>query len=432
MSNQKITLPLALLELAWRNLLFDSHNLKLTDGTKIQIINPGVPSHAGGAEFCNATIHYPERDIMYHGNIKINVNSSDWRSEGTINDPMMSAVMLHVVFQADTTLIRGDYSINTLVIKLPENIIHKFELLTSFGNGDGSCARFMLDMQPLLRQDIMARLVSDRLQRKSDEINSIYQSVNQNMNECSYIALMKAFGYGNQKIAMEKLARTIPYMYIYPNRDSQTLLEAVLLGCSGYLDVKAPDDYTSKLIDLWTSFRQNYKLLPPALNWAAGIKHRPTSLPANHIVRAASVLHKLNSVLEQTIEPRDVMELITLLDADVDQYWYSHSAPCLNSKLTAPNMSLDKKHLLLINYWIPFLNFYGSTKGFDDMRERALDLYFKIPAEQNFKVNAWTTHGMKLTSSFDSQALIQIHDAYCSLKLCAQCPLGAYQLKSAL
>lgn len=421
-------IPSLLIEFVWRNRLFDTQRLELYDGTIIQVVDPGVRREGVQAEFCNAAIYYPDKDITYHGNVKVNLLSSDWRAEGTISDPSMSAVILHVVLQRDTTLLRGDHVINTLELPINHAIANLYTELYEGGERSRSerCAPFLLDMNPMLRHDILSRLASDRLHRKSEEMHNILKSVSGSWAECSYICLMCSFGYGKQKEAFERLARAIPFQYIAAHADNRQWIEAVLLGCAGYLDITNPDNYTIQLIDMWHSFRRDSRLLPPAMSWAAGVPTR--TMPANQIVRAAAVLHRMRSVLDTTLSIETVFDALSLLDAPVSEYWYSHSQPSVSSSLTSPSMTIEKKNLLIINYIIPFLNIYGTLNFRDEMRELALDLSFKAAAETNSKVDKWKRHAIPVTSAFESQAFIQLSTVYCDTRRCAECPICERQL----
>ena len=67
---------------------------------------------------------------------------------------------------------------------------------------------------------------------------------------------------------------------------------------------------------------------------------------------------------------------------------------------------------------------YGSYVANDRLRDSALSLLERLPAEDNRYMREWTAAGVKPRNAFESQALLQLATEYCAAQRCAQCPVG--------
>ena len=68
--------------------------------------------------------------------------------------------------------------------------------------------------------------------------------------------------------------------------------------------------------------------------------------------------------------------------------------------------------------------------GNETLRDRAITLLEKTPAESNSKISRWTAYGVRPKNAFETQALIQLGDCYCKQKRCEECPIGRRIIKS--
>lgn len=433
MSTNETILPPKLIEILWQNRLFDTTSLVLTDGRRVEIEDVGLPVEGDGesvfAEFLNATIYYPDQGVSYHGNIKIDSLSSDFRERGHFTHPNMSAVILHVVWRCDVTLLRNDHALPTLEIRADDGLIELFDRLTMAGISNKLCANYLAQLSGLEQHLILNRLICDRLDRKNGEVFKILDSVGGNWSECCYIQLVRSFGFKGQKEALEKLARSLPYQYICQMDHDVTQIEAYLLGMGGYLEVSDPDPYTRELQHHFAAFRRCYNLIPEPIDWRAGTALRPGTTPLNQLVRIAAMLSQAESLLDKIIGAKDIYHVIALLDVRVSEYWHTHNYPSRkSSSINSYGITTEKVNLVIINGVIPFLSAYGARHNRADLREKALDMYEAIPPEINSFTNHWSKAGVEIVSAFESQAIIQLHSVYCLNRQCQRCPVCAKQL----
>mgnify|MGYP004445148117 len=64
------------------------------------------------------------------------------------------------------------------------------------------------------------------------------------------------------------------------------------------------------------------------------------------------------------------------------------------------------------------------------MRDSALTLLERLPAEDNRYMRAWQAAGVRPRNAFESQALLQLATEYCAARRCAECPVGRRIAKS--
>ena len=72
---------------------------------------------------------------------------------------------------------------------------------------------------------------------------------------------------------------------------------------------------------------------------------------------------------------------------------------------------------------------YGSYTGRENLRDSALTLLERLPAEENRYMRTWSDAGIRPANAFESQALLQLSTEYCAAERCAECPVGRRMLR---
>jgi hypothetical protein len=67
---------------------------------------------------------------------------------------------------------------------------------------------------------------------------------------------------------------------------------------------------------------------------------------------------------------------------------------------------------------------YGKTKDEQDYIDRAIAILQHLPAENNIITRHWEDVGIKAKNAFDSQALIELFNNFCTKKQCLSCAIG--------
>lgn len=413
------------LQTLWQNRLLECNFLTLSDGTPFEIVSSGVRNDGNQnlPDFSFAAIRLTRGNVTLYGNIKIDTHSSHWREQGTVNAPEFSSVILHVVFNQDVVVSQNNRDIPTLVVKVPHSVAQHYDSLRR----GTVCSGYFGKLDTVHQHHILTRIMTDRLKRKSDEVRAIYESVGRDWHETIYICFVRAFGYREKKQSFETLARTVPFNIIRLHSDSITKIEALLLGQAGYLDVPSPDNYTRRLQDEYSELRKRHNLNPRQISWG-GSAMRPASLPVQSLVRIAAILKEQESLLTRVLTASNHYELMSIFDILLSEYWQNHLAPSRVALRNSMGMTQQKTELLIINFVIPFLIAYSIIISNTELRERAIDLYETLPAEDNRYTRSWLVGGYVASNAFFSQALIQLSSEYCGYGLCGSCPLGVHQL----
>lgn len=406
-----------LLALIWGHQLYHPDSLTTPAGQTVGVDHPGLPALDDGSldprpDFSDACVRYAGDaggpPVSLHGSVRIDALASAWRGTGQLSHPAFDSVAFHVVCERDKVIMRRGREVPTLLLR-PDSALEQLseQLHASALSGMGGCVTWFSDLEPIHQGQILARLVADRLRRKTYEIDQIHQSVGRDWDQTAYITLMRSLGIGNQKYSYEALARSVPLScYVRCAGDSRQA-EALLLGQSGYLNfVSAPDLGIRQMQQTYLQLKQEYGLKRPVVSWTGGAI-RPVSLPPSMLRRTAELLVRSPCLADRIRESRTLGELRELF-AGID--------------------TPARTDLRLINFVIPLLTAIGRESRDPSLQELALALYDGLPAEQNRYIRLWSAHGFTPRSAFDSQALIQLATEYCGRQRCTECPVGARQL----
>lgn len=84
---------------------------------------------------------------------------------------------------------------------------------------------------------------------------------------------------------------------------------------------------------------------------------------------------------------------------------------------------------IIINTVCPVLFAYGNYHNENKYKEKALGWLEEISAESNAITKGFKQLGIENKSAFDSQALIELKNEYCTKKRCLDCAVGNVILK---
>ena len=87
---------------------------------------------------------------------------------------------------------------------------------------------------------------------------------------------------------------------------------------------------------------------------------------------------------------------------------------------------------IIINTICPVLFAYGNYHDENKYKNKALKWLEEVSAESNSITKGFQQLGIENKNAFDSQALIELKTQYCDRKMCLECGVGNYLLKSGL
>ena len=118
-----------------------------------------------------------------------------------------------------------------------------------------------------------------------------------------------------------------------------------------------------------------------------------------------------------------------LFRVELSDYWLTHYVFDKESKSRSKRLGKNAIQLLVINTIVPFLFLYGKRKADSTFKDRALQLLEEVSPEKNSTIEQWKVLGMQPDSAYQTQALLQLKNEYCSAQRCLECGIGGAILK---
>ncbi len=297
------------------------------------------------------------------------------------------------------------------------------------GAATSSCGGFLAACSPLHRSEIFTALVFDRLGRKMRMVDELHREADKNWNQTFYLLYFRTLGDRQNQQAFLSLARRVPFKIVLRERLVPHAVEAMLLGVSGLLELYRHDTYTLDLGRTFAYLAAKYDLRPmEACAWKLA-DIRPANHPVLRIAQAAEFFSQDELVMDRTMACRSEEEIRRLFCVDSSDYWRTHHIPGSPSDDRPKRIGLFKANIIGINL-VAVLQFaYGSYMGRENLRDSALTLLERLPAEENRYMRTWSSAGIRPANAFESQALLQLSTEYCAAERCAECPVGRRMLR---
>lgn len=409
----------SILHYVWQQKLFTTHALHSTDGELLEIIDVGKLNTDAGPDFFNAKIRIG--DTIWAGNVEIHTLASDWQKHQHQNDKNYDNIILHVVKTADTVIRRSNGEpIPQLELTYSQLIENKYNQLINEQKWI-PCADKFNEVHHLFIKSWITNLLTERLEFRTEAISKILNEKNQHWEEAFYIILARSFGFNTNSQAFETLARSLPLSVISKYKNDLFQLEALLFGQAGFLEKPSDDNYVVKLKSEYSFLRVKYQLKAMKAEQWKLLRLRPDNFPHLRIAQFAALIHKSSGLFSKIVEHPEHETLTGLFQSEPSDYWKNHYL--FEHESISKTKKLGKASIdgLLINTVIPFLFYYASRKGNQELKDRAIQLFEQLPAENNAITKAWATLGVKIENAFDSQALLHLKKYYCDDKKCLRC-----------
>jgi hypothetical protein len=422
--NSPKTVPEEFLHFIWENRLFNAHNLETVSGESVEIIQTGRKNTNSGPDFFNAKIKID--DTIWAGNIEIHKKASDWEKHNHDKDKAYENVVLHVVEEADMQISRTNGTqIPTLQLSWPEHFTLNYQKLLEAKTWI-PCEEQFHHIDPVALRLGFNRLMIERLEHKTIEIEKQLAQNNNNWNETFYQLLARMFGFKVNAMPFEMLAKSIPLQILSKHKNSLFQLEALLFGTSGLLNEELlGDDYFIKLREEYSFLYKKYNLKTVEPHLWKFMRLRPGNFPTIRISQLAALIHRSQGLFSKIIETVRIEELKKLFNVRASDYWNDHyrfNNP--SSQKRMKELGENSINILVINVIVPFLFVYGEKQNQHNLKNRALDFLEKLPSENNSIIKKWGKLGVKPRSAFESQALIWLKNSYCVPKKCLNCQIG--------
>lgn len=444
----------------WQFRLFTQSGLTTQEGEPLQVDYPGQLNRNAGPDFSRA--HIRIGGTRWVGNVELHLKTSDWFRHGHHHNLQYRNVILHVVFEHDMKDVRTNgVPILELQHCIPKLLLQRYEGLRH-SVAFVPCAGSVAEVSPLIWTAWKDRLQVERMEQKVELLKNWLTQTCNDWEEVFYRAVARGLGGPVNGENFLRLAQLLPFKLIRRHQHSQHALEALLFGQAGMLEVG--DEYVLKaegeskqclsgghdqfsaaesksgivfrnyfqlLRQEYQYLRHKYRLAPLDEQSWKWLRMRPASFPGVKIAYMAALFHNRGHLFSRMLEAPDIKAFMTLLKVKPSAYWQEHYA--FGKKMSRnPKPGKGTAHNLLINTVFPLLYLYGREKGESLYQEKALDLMSQLPPEDNHVISRWNELGINAVSAADTQALLQLKQAYCDGKYCLRCAVGTKLLRKSI
>ncbi len=415
----------------WENRLLTGI-LQTASGLPVEIVNTGFRNTNSGPDFLEAKVKI--RGQLWAGHIEIHVKTSDWNRHGHQYDKAYQNVVLHVVYENDTTV----NSIPVLELKghFDASLYGRYEKFMAMQHWI-ACERHLEEVKEFTKSIWLERMAIGRLEEKSRSVAKLLESNKFDWEDTFYRLLLRYFGMKVNNEAFETLASLLPLKTMLKHADNLTQVEAMLLGCAGFLEIESDEKYPQLLKREFAAMRSKFNLLTLPLERWKFMRMRPVNFPTVRLAQLAQMIHQHGCLFSKIKMAETVTEAKNLFDVTASEYWDSHfrfQPPIGLSHCDKPthcDNPAKPKHLgdgtanvLMINAVIPMLFCYGQFHKDQSYCEKALRFLEDIAAEDNTIIRHFSDIGWTAENAMQSQALLHLYNMFCRRKKCLECSIG--------
>jgi len=416
----------------WQFQYFDKRQLKTTSGELVQVLHPGIRNTHAGPDFSDARIKIDS--LGWGGSVEIHITASGWMDHHHGDDAAYEKVILHVVWENDKPIIRSDGSpMPTLELKhrVDISLWNSFKKLLA-STDSIPCASSWNRVSELVKLSMLDKVLVQRLEAKAGVVLSMLDENQNDWEETAYQLLCRNFGFKVNTDPFLRLAETVPIKILRKHINNTTQVEALLFGQAGFLEKAANDEYSNLLKREYSVLATKYSLEPKQLHQSQWrfLRLRPANFPTIRLAQLAALLIQNQSIFSSIIDTVSYEELYQRLAVKQSNYWQTHyqfGKPVAR----VPYLGKSSVQNVIINTAIPVLVAYGIRQDDQRYMERALDWLQHLPSEKNTIIRQWLELGLKVKTAFDSQALIELYNAYCLKRRCLECTIGTSLVKPA-
>ena len=441
---ERQTPPERLLQAVWFHQRIQREQLRTLDGRGVQILHPGFWNREAGPDFRGAMVQF-DGEAPRTGDIEIDLHSSDWRVHHHDKNPNFKNVVLHVVWEGESSTDQPtlalkpliDSPLSELAVWLGSEAAKAYpaELM-------GQCCAPLRNLSAEHLGDLLRQAAFLRLQAKASQFAARARQAG--WEQALWEGLFRALGYKQNLWPMQRLAELRTRLCPEKAKPALLPLQARLLGAGGLLPGEltrlqaGTDNYLRRLWDCWWRERGSFEdcTLPRALWKFSSL--RPANHPQRRMALAAHWLAdgRLPARLEDWCarsldQNRRAPALLEILQGQQDEYWSRHWT--LRSRPTSkpqPLLGATRVTDLAMNVVLPWLWVRASEGRNDTLRSEMERRYLDWPPAGDNAVlrlarqrllGAASTRFVRTAAC--QQGLLQVVKDFCehSNALCADC-----------
>ncbi|UJH68068.1 DUF2851 family protein [Allomuricauda sp. SCSIO 65647] len=414
------------LHFVWKYQKFPIRSLQTTNGKPIVITKTGIHNHGEGPDFFNARLEIGSQE--WAGNVEIHLKSSDWYAHGHESDRNYDNVILHVVWEDDVSVFRKDGTeIPTLELKnyLSVDLLNSYKKL--FQNSKKTfinCERDFGEIDGFLLENWFERLFFERLQQKSNVVFELLEHSKNDWEKVLFCLLMKNFGLNTNGQTFFTASQALDFSIIRKISHDPQLLEALFFGMLGLLQHEVQDEYLTRLRTEFDFLKTKFGLQARVAQKPTFFGLRPNNFPTIRLPQLAAVYHKRANLFNEVIQLKRLQDFYGVFDVSASAYWEEHYTFGKLSKKSTKKLTKSFVELLVLNTIVPIKFCYAKKMG-RAVHEELIELASNVKAEKNSIIEKFDYIGQHTENAWQSQAKIQLYNAYCAKNRCLQCAVGA-------
>ena len=413
----------------WKYKLFSKNNIKTTDNEVLTVLKSGIHNKNSGPDFLNSELKIENQ--LWVGNVEIHIKSSDWYLHNHEIDANYDAVILHVVWEDDATIyMKNNKSLPTLILKnlVDKAVFVNYQQLFSKEQRWIPCQSEIASVDNFIFNNWKERLFFERLERKSNLIKETLIEENNNYEAVLFQLLAKNFGLKVNGASFLKLAKSVNFSIIRKCSFNEKELSALLFGQAGFLEDDFEGAYYLSLKEEYTYLKHKHHLQPISKNEFSFFRMRPPNFPTIRIAQLIALFVKHQNLFSKLMTIKSLNDFYELFSVDVHPFWKMHYNFEKQSKSSPKKLTKPFVDLLIINTIIPLKFLYQKSR--EEVNENEfLELLKKIKPEKNNIISKFTELKITTKNVFETQALLELKNNYCTPKRCLECVIGSYLLK---
>ena len=416
----------------WENRLIDKA-LQTTEGESVDVVATGYRNTDSGPDFLEARIQIGDK--LWAGHVEIHVKTSDWNRHGHQNDKAYQNVILHIVYENDLKV----NDIPTLELKghFDEMLFANYQRFITTKNWI-PCEKSIAKVPVFTRLSWLDRMAVERLESKSETVTKILETNQFDWEDALYKLLMRYFGLKINNEAFEYLSNILPFKTLLKHADNLVQIEAMLMGCAGFLEEDFVEEYPLLLKREFGVMKAKFNLLSmPVERWRF-MRMRPSNFPTIRLAQMAQLIYKNGGLFSKIRAAKSTAEVKVLFDVATSAYWETHWR--FETRLPNPPDPLKRgshgsrkttKHLgdttadvLIINAVAPLLFCYGKLHKDESVCETAMQFLEETEAEDNAIIRHFAQCGITAENAMQTQALLHLYSYFCKRKRCLECRIA--------
>ena len=414
-----------LLQFIWQFGYYNTANITTTDGEPLTIIFPGTINKNQGPDFAAARIKIGDTTLA--GSIELHIATSDWKKHKHDGDENYRNVILHVVYEHDEKInqvpvLELSSRISRLLLERYMHLMQNVSFIP--------CGTNIHQVHALVLSSWKERLLVERLARKSSHVLQLFEQSNHHWEETFWWMLARNFGNIINSETFENLARSIPVNILAKHKSSIQQVEALLFGQANLLNDVFDDEYP-KLLQREYRFLQKKYNLQPVQSPVLFLRMRPGNFPTIRLAQLAMLVHQTSHLFSKILEAENIADIRDLFDVTANDFWHYHYTFKQSSSYKKKTVGTTTINNFIINTIVPVLFSYGIYHKEEKYKDKALRWLEILPPETNNITSEFIKAGLQNNSAYDSQALMELKNEYCSHKKCLECSVGNNLLKEA-